>query len=352
MKKLLLIMFAASICCCGKQGPVPATEAPVRVTGRTMTTDDGGITFDWSGVYIDIRFRGTTLYMDVSDTGRNYFNLFVDGEYVGKFETQGEHRRIALFEEKDAGGEHLVRIQKATEGEQGRITVHTFETDGRFLSTKHLARPRYIEFYGDSLTCGYGSESLSGSDPFTIETENCMYSFTALSADHFDADYNMVAHSGRGVVRNYGDARPISDSGTMSQRAWRTFDESDEPLWDFAASPRRPDLIVVTLGTNDFSTSPQPPADAFVEAYRKLVTDIRTAYNEEIPVLCVVHSKYAVDLVTAAVEGLARTAVVDISGDVYNNTTDLGASSHPNRFGHRKIARIVIERMAELTGWK
>lgn len=28
------------------------------------------------------------------------------------------------------------------------------------------------------------------------------------------------------------------------------------------------------------------------------------------------------------------------------------ASSHPNKLGHRKIARIVIERMAELTGWE
>lgn len=37
---------------------------------------------------------------------------------------------------------------------------------------------------------------------------------------------------------------------------------------------------------------------------------------------------------------------------VYNRTTDLGASEHPNRYGQEKMAKVVIEKFAELTGWE
>ena len=43
----------------------------------------------------------------------------------------------------------------------------------------------------------------------------------------FNADYHIVAHSGEGVVRNYGDKEKVSPTGTMPQRFNRVFDEKD-----------------------------------------------------------------------------------------------------------------------------
>ncbi|MBQ1952748.1 MAG: GDSL family lipase, partial [Alistipes sp.] len=247
---------------------------------------------------------------------------------------------------------HVVRIQKATEAEQGRVTLHTLTTDGRLLATDALKLPRHIEFYGDSLTCGYGTESKSGSEPFLPETENCRYTYAALTAAHFGADYNLISHSGRGLVRNYGDAQQLSDpTTTMSARAFRLYDEDPESAWDFAQSPYRPDVIVITLGTNDFSTSPHPTEEQYIAGYRALIAKLREAWGQELPVLCVVHSPSAVKCVEKMVEELPKTAMADISWGVYNRTTDLGASEHPNRYGQEKMAKVVIERFAELTGW-
>ncbi len=354
MKRIFWIMtLCVALAACSGETTTPIADSPARVVGRTMTLDDGSIAFDWSGVYIDIRFRGSYLAVELSDTKRNYLNLWIDGREQEKLTSEGEHTTLVLFNDPNNDGEHLIRLQKATEAEQGRITLHSLTTDGRLLATNDLKLQRHIEFYGDSLTCGYGTESKSGSEPFLPETENCRYTYAALTAAHFGADYNLISHSGRGLVRNYGDSLQLSvPETTMSSRAFRIFDEDPASAWDFATSPYRPDAIVITLGTNDFSTPPLPTAEQYIAGYRALSEKLRTAWGAELPVLCVVHSPHAVKCVAKMVEELPKTAMADISWGVYNRTTDLGASEHPNRYGQEKMAKVVIEKFAELTGWE
>lgn len=345
--------LCAALCSCGGEKTTSIADSPARVVGRTATLDDGSISFDWSGVYIDIRFRGSYLALELSDTKRNYLNLWIDGEEQPKLTSEGDHATLVLFNNPEAEGEHHIRIQKATEAEQGRITLHSLTTDGRLLPTESLKLPRHIEFYGDSLTCGYGTESKSGSEPFLPETENCRYTYAALTAAHFGADYNLISHSGRGLVRNYGDSLQLSDpTTTMSARAFRIYDEEPESAWDFSASPYRPDAIVITLGTNDFSTQPHPTEEQYIGGYRTLIEKLREAWGAELPVLCVVHAPAAVDCVKKMMEELPNTAMADISWGVYNRTTDLGASEHPNRYGQQKMAQVVIEEFSRLTGWE
>lgn len=341
--------------CCEQGGntTLKANKAPIRIVGRYATNNDGSISFDWSGVYIDIKFNGSYLAAEMGDSKCNYFNITVDGQAKDKIKVEGERKTVILFDNPKAKGEHTIRIQKATEAEQGKTTIYTITTNGKFLPTTDLALPRHIEFYGDSLTCGYGTESLSGDEPFKPETENCCYTYAALTASHFGADYNLISHSGRGLVRNYGDAEPTSEfTTTMSSRAFRTFDELVESAWDFDNSHYTPNAIVITLGTNDFSTPPHPAEEVYIEGYRKLITGIRQAWGKELPVLCVVHSPYAVECVRDMVATIDNCAMADISKDVYNRTTDLGASEHPNKHGQAKMAKIVIAELAKLTGWE
>lgn len=345
--------LCAALCGCGGEKTTSIADSPARVVGRTESLADGSVAFDWSGVYVDIRFRGSYLAVELSDTKRNYLNLWIDGEEQPKLTSEGDHATLVLFNNPEAEGEHVVRIQKATEAEQGRVTLHTLTTDGRLLATDALKLPRHIEFYGDSLTCGYGTESKSGSEPFLPETENCRYTYAALTAAHFGADYNLISHSGRGLVRNYGDAQQLSDpTTTMSARAFRLYDEDPESAWDFAKSPYRPDAIVITLGTNDFSINTPPTEEQYIAGYRALIAKLREAWGAEIPVLCVVHASQAVECVAEMVKTIPATAMADISWGVYNRTTDLGASEHPNRYGQEKMAKVVIEKFAELTSWE
>lgn len=353
MKKFaILAMLCTLLQGCGGEHTTPIANSSARIVGRVAIHDDGSASFDWSGVYVDIRFRGTYLAVELSDTKRNYLNYWVDGTMHDKLISEGEHTTLVLFDDPAAKGEHLVRIQKATEAEQGKITLHSITTDGKLLATGDMAKERHIEFIGDSLTCGYGTESLSGDEPFMAETENCLYTYAALTAEHFDADYSLISHSGRGLVRNYGDEEPLSDPATtMSARALRLYDEDFTHDYDFEHSTYRPDALVITLGTNDFSTEPRPTAEQYTEGYKSLIATLRERWGAELPVLCVVHSPHAVEAVEAMVASLEGVAMADISANVYNDTTDLGASEHPNRHGQKKMAKIVIDAFGELTDW-
>lgn len=121
---------------------------------------------------------------------------------------------------------HALRIQKRTEGEFGKTTIHRFLLpQSGALQQANIERSRHIEFIGNSLTCGYGTEGKDRNEPFKLETENCNLSFSTIVSRYFDADYTLVAHSGRGAVRNYGDTVRVS-AVTMREKMLQTFDEA------------------------------------------------------------------------------------------------------------------------------
>mgnify|MGYP000565073380 CR=1 FL=1 len=47
----------------------------------------------------------------------------------------------------------------------------------------------------------------------------------------------------------------------------------------------RPDLVVINLGSNDFSTEPHPYKREFVKAYMQIIAQLREHYGN-IPILC------------------------------------------------------------------
>lgn len=332
---------------------LPASSPEIRYVGRTVTAD-GGVSFDWSGSYMECRFTGRSFAVRISDTRKNYYNLTIDGCDAGTVTITGSDTLVTLAS-KLKRGEHSLRLQKRTEAEQGRTTIHSVLLDkGAGLLPAPEAPGRHIEFIGNSLTCGYGTEGLSANEPFKAETENCDKAFSCIIARYFGADYNLVSHSGQGVVRNYGDKNTTSPL-TMADRISRTFDTSETPLWDFSASSYRPDIVVINLGTNDFSTLPHPSHDEFCNAYLRIIGTLREAYGDLTPILCV----------APRVEGEAFAYIREIcNGGAYpnltfaailpgycNNDSDLGSSAHPNYAGQRKMAMLLIPYISTLTGW-
>jgi lysophospholipase L1-like esterase len=106
-----------------------------------------------------------------------------------------------------------------------------------------------IEFIGDSHTVGYGNTSASRDctgDEVWATTDNSR-AFGARIAAHYDADYQINAISGRGIVRNYngggGDPLPVAYPFALF--------EHDQP---YDGARWHPQIIVIALGTNDFST--------------------------------------------------------------------------------------------------
>ncbi len=358
MKKICIIlalMLGISAMAAPKETVTPAGDSRITFVGRTLV-QDGNVSFDWTGVYARVAFEGRYLAVRVSDTKKNYYNVWLDREMTGEPDkivaTAGQDSLLVLFDatEIKTKGPHRVAIQKRTEAEQGRTTFHSFITQGALLQAEGL-RPRLLEFVGDSYTCGYGSENSVRTDPFKPETENANKTYATIISRYFGADYILAAHSGQGIARNYDDG---GRGWHMPDRYGCLFDcDKDGGAWQ--GGGYKPAMTVVYLCTNDFSCGRQPNIKAFKDNYFRLLRQIKDNYGENHPVLCVagpsdeqmrVYIKEVVDHC-----GMPAVWMMALCPMAINWDSDLGASWHPAYPGHKKWAHAILPYVSTITGW-
>lgn len=360
MRRCCLFLYVLiGICCFSKieakniGNVFNGNDSAVRYVGRTLVSPDGSVAFDWVGTYLETRFTGGDVSLRISETGTSYYNVFVDDKLYRVVKMCGTDTLINVVSGMDKCL-HSLRIQKRSEGEFGRTTIHQFvlSASGR-LTEEAVKRNRHIEFIGNSLTCGYGVEGKDRNEPFLIETENCDMAFAVMIARYFDANYTLIAHSGRGVVRNYGDSLRTS-KGTMKDRMLNTFDEDAAFGWNF--KDYHPDLVVVNLGSNDFSTEPHPYKHEFVKSYKLIIARLREHYGN-IPILCIYPAGIQVPVfnyyeMIMAEQNDSRLFLLKQEKELYNRTTDMGAAWHPGYRGHQKMAMWMIPYISTVTGWE
>ena len=338
---------------------ISATDSRVTFVGRALV-EDGSLRFDWPATYFRVAFTGKTLSMRVSDNKRNFYAVWVDiptsAQPTRIVEVKGNDTIVDLIVPADVKQskvrEHQVVIQKRTEAGCGTTTVHAFTTDGKFVQAAPL-KERQIEFIGDSYTCGYGVDAPSRRDPFTDETENASRTYASIVSRYFDADFMAIAHSGRGICRNAGSNIPWEVMPDLYQY---TIDRDSTTRWSVEQSDFRPDITVIYLGTNDFSSYMMPDFNKFRKGYMRMLSEVKANYGEDHPILCVASrtSDYQFVYVRNVVNncGLKNVHYLGYFPSQHLDTDeDLGAGWHPNYNGQQKLAYSIIPYIATITGW-
>ena len=357
MRKLVFafILFQICLSAIAQTKFVPANNEAIRYIGRFDFSNPQEVRFDWSGVYIQFNFKGTECAVKMNDTGHNYYNVFIDDQPSKTIDVKSD-TTIVIASRMEALV-HKIQIYKRTEGNQG---IGSFKgimisQKGEMLPWKEIPT-RKIEFIGNSITCGYGTEGLSKSERFKPSTENNYLSYAPIMARAFKADYHIVAHSGMGVVRNYGYKEKVSPNA-MPGRFERIFDEKEQPVWDF--KQWKPDMVVINLGTNDFSTNPFPDKEVFKAGYVKLINDVIKQYGE-LPVFCIVGPmtdepcySYVKELVEDFRSTYHKSNVyfVGIPPYLMDPDKDLGSDTHPNYKGARKMAAHALPVISSILKW-
>jgi len=213
---------------------------PAHAAGRVT----GAGAYQWPGLYFEAKFKGRSIYFRIGP-GNVILRAHVDGESVGTLvkPTPGLYLIDGLTR-----GAHTVRIAALTESQEGPNEFGGFALkSGKPLPT--TPRDRQIEFIGDSHTVGYGNTSKTRDcteDEVWATTDNSQ-AFGARVAAHFAADYQINAISGRGIVRNYGggggDPLPVAYPFALLEHST-----------PYEGAGWHPQIIVIALGTNDFST--------------------------------------------------------------------------------------------------
>lgn len=335
-------------------GRISAADPRIRYTGRIDFSDPTRPAFDWPAITIEAAFEGTSLVVLLQD-GQNSYNITVDGQ-ESLLQTRPDVNRYEIAGNLSSG-KHIFSMTKRTETFYGTPVFLGFELDtDSDLAALPPDPDRRIEFVGDSITAGYGSEGESPTCIFSAATENAELTYAAQTAKELNAAYTIVAVSGVGIVRNYNADDKMSP-GTMLSYYDLTTTDRDSKEWDF--NRWVPDAVVINLGTNDYSTVPHPAGELFVQGYTNLIVKIRNRYPDAHifavagPIMVDPAEVTIRSAVTQMHEVLNDDQVhfVKIENNLELSAVDYGCDWHPNASGHRKIAQQLIPRIRQEMNW-
>lgn len=331
----------------GSGGQNVAGASPgVRIVGRTAAGTRGGTRFQWSGVSIQARFRGTQVSVQLDDgNNQNEFTIVIDGNVLNNVVTSSGKTSYQLASGL-TNADHDLLIWRRTEAYYNPtefLGLTDFGANGALLAAPP-APDRRIEIIGDSITCGYGNEGTPGCTG--TKPENNYLAYGSVAARALGADLHTVAWSGIGMYRNYDQSGPSADA--MPARYDSALPTVTGSSWDFARYS--PQAVVINLGTNDFSTRGDP-GKPYVDAYVQFVKHVRSVYPQAF-IICIV----AVTEATADINQVIST--IKNAGDSQIEALDISVSSggdgcdgHPNVAKHNAMGAKLAAEIRRVLNW-
>jgi len=226
-------------------------------------------------------------------------------------------------------------------------------------SSRTTTTQRRIEVYGDSLTCGYG---ILGKDPcpFSSQTEDCTKTYASLLSQSFDAGLSMVCVSGIGLLHSYGSDKVISPVNQYKLLP-QSIAADNSSSWNF--SLYQPDLVMIYLGANDFSTQPQPSGELWMDYYVKYLDKIwgvygRNKFPQKFALLCGAAARehpwcdYVKQIAERwnSVSQAPEAHVLNVAHIQKRPEMD-GCNTHPNTEANRLIFENLRPKIQEIMGW-
>lgn len=325
------------------------TNENIEYIGRFLKEESGVVSFSWSSCKIGFDTNSTQIYLEFESIEESiFYNVFINGEKVTEFEVEKGKHVVQLDLEGDTKRRSIL-IERRNELFAGVAKFHKlYLNDGELLSYSNL-KERYIEFIGDSLTCGYGIFSKGATDPFLHITEDSSEAHAATAAKILDSDYSIVAYSGKGVFRDYAmsQVEPMGFFYPLVNRWPKT-------EWDF--NGRKPDLIVINLGSNDFGQG-IPPKEEFINTYVEFIKEINRLNKGAKFLLVCGHVENNRDLnISYIKEVFNKASEKDLGISLFvmpyiDQTLPQGADAHPGLKQQKIAGEFLSKDIQRVMGW-
>ncbi|CAH9050160.1 Acetylxylan esterase / glucomannan deacetylase [Pseudoalteromonas holothuriae] len=340
----LVLFFCALISTASFASSVPATDHAIVYEGRVVKQyEQGQVSINWPGSSFKTKLTGKSLHVTLVGFG-NQFDVLVDGKLHKKIITDysAEPKMFELFSQsKEVSVE--IEVVKRSEDTNNFSEIHRFDVDGSiegiWQSRKHIL------FIGDSISAGFGSESNKRECTWqeVLQTSNARLAFPYVSSQMLGATYTQVSVSGLGLIRNWSGNQAHHDLTYYFDKAGALFQDSR------TFEDRFPNLIVIEVGTNDFSTDPQvhePWQDiqqvktAWVKRMVEFVATVRARYPAQ-PIVFMPRPAYPYDLIIPATNKAIELLSAQGQNELYSHTFNSalsGCTWHPTEQEHQDIA--------------
>lgn len=348
---LTLVLVAPILGSCSRHETkfFSANHPHFQYTGRIDFSNPELPRFWAPGVYIQARFEGDSCLVELNDevlygSNHNYVSLQVDNQPVRRIKLTGKNNVIKM----DAMGEgpHQLIICKSTESGIGYL-----EFVG--LQCEKLIEPapvpeRKIEFYGNSITCGTGSDvsEIPCGEGEWHDQHNAYMSYGPVTSRMLDAQWMLSSVSGIGLMHSCCDMDIVMPDvyNKMNMR-------DNKHRWDFAHY--QPDVVTVALGQNDGIQD----STAFCSRYVEFVQTLRTHYPDAEIVLLTSpmgSEELTVTLknyLTSVHNSLQEQGDSNVHTFFFSRSYNNGCDGHPDLAQHTEIAQELSIYLKDLMKW-
>lgn len=347
-----------------------ANEETVKLLGRTYF-DGARLCCALSGTGAEFTFTGTkcTVTIDGDNNSGNptasdnqaRVGIYVNGERVIDDMVDQSQEVYDVFE-SDTPEEVTVSVVKLSESAMSTIAISGINVTGTEIKPTP-DKDLFIEFIGDSITCGYGTDDPVAEHNFVTSTEDVTKAYAYKTAKALDADYSMVSFSGYGIISGYttNDKKiPIQTVPKYYTKLGFSWSKNGafapaEVDWDF--SKRQPDLIVVNLGTNDdsYTKGKADRSEEYSAGYVEFLKTIREK-NPDARILCTlgIMGDTLFEYVQRAVDTYSSetgdTNISTMKFDVQDPADGYSADWHPSVTTHDKAAEKLAAEIRSLIG--
>lgn len=339
--KLLLFLVTVIISSCTfLGGSIQLFEADnplFQYTGRIDFSNKKMPRFWSPGVYITAKFTGSECELLVNDQelrgkNHNYLEIKIDDQQPFKIQTTQKQNVIKIASGLSEG-EHTMVICKNTESNIGYLEFVGLRCKGLLpLPAKPV---RKMEFIGNSITCGTGSDQsdIPCGGGVWQDQHNAYLSYGPAIARQLNAQWSLSAVSGIGLIHSC-----CGLAITMPQVFDKIDLRGDSLQWNFA--DYQPDVVTICLGQNDGIQD----SVVFCNAYVKYIQALRRYYPAAQFILLT--SPMADEALTAVlksyltgIKNIINTKDKKVATYFYSKRYHNGCDGHPDLAEHQQIAK-------------
>lgn len=320
------------------------------VLGRYTYDETGALELSWGLTGFAVRFMGERAIIHFREDHcldvTAYIKVEVDGR-ESKYGIVDGNTKIVL--DGLGAGEHTLTLRRVSAGpltgSNMPIKVSALEIHGdecEILPPPEQPKLK-IQFFGDSITCGFGVLADPSTKVYRTFEEDASCTYAYMTAKALGADIRTCAISGQGVTRASSGERGIVLSEFFK---WET--RCGREPHDFGSWV--PDIVVINIGTNDNGGG--APEDELALGARELLARMRAAYPDAQIFWLYGMMGQRYDAVLSSLIGeLAATdkklhyVPIEKVGD-----DEKGAINHPNLKGQSRGARVLTAAIREVMG--